>query len=133
MLRVVSANHELKFIKCTRAACKLEKLELSYHLQLHALSFCIPRVGQYNATYYIRLQKYFNKNFDMQQNFHIQTVRRQHPGFSPRRQHFLSYWFNFTQALFHTILQNHNMHTAFWTRLHAHIMHTGVYRPHPLP
>ena len=74
MLRVVSANHELKFIKCTRAACKLEKLELSYHLQLHALSFCIPRVGQYNATYYIRLQKNLNKNFDMQQNFHTQTV-----------------------------------------------------------
>ena len=35
---------------------------------------------------------------------------------------------HFTQALFHTFLQKHNVQSAFWTRLHAHIM----YRPHPL-
>ena len=34
-------------------------------------------------TIQVCLQKYFNKNFDMQQNSHTQTVRVQQPGLSP--------------------------------------------------
>ena len=37
-----------------------------------------------------------------------------------------------TNPFSHFPTYEQHVHTAFWTRLHAHVMHTGMHRPHPL-